>query len=542
METFYQHSRFYRERSNSAPPTPTPFSEPSKRVNLLGESQAYDLETVTYHEARDRWELQHMKEECSKWITRLGKLHNRGHRANPDIKNFIMASINYAQELLTLKFHLVGPDKIHFIPEKDRKAVMASIDRVKLLIMCIGWRFDYMAVLFSAVNNAKATEKLVWSEILWEWVDTGKKWPRLNLKAFWDPTRPLLDGLNEELNAEIPRMRRLMDTLEIKNQNDKEFLKEASGAEPEDTKKDDKKASSTGRTWKMPGNIPYEFNIQFRHEMSGAAHRPKPSRLPVWFNNIIKEGGELILDCIKDQASLIEDYIPVAPAPAWAWTRYKSLKGFSKLCTASASVSMWKRFHKSLSKKEVPSTGFILLKHRVVTEIILAEHQAELKKKKPQQQQEEDSGDTGDAEGHQENIELEAMSGGQAAGAEEQTEDAGWQTDDSETQMQTQTGDAHSADSQTVDSQATDSQGTDAGKPKADAGTQTMAAGAQVAGTGAGDQVVEEGEQEVDAGGQPEAAEEQTADTAAQNCDAQTAEVQTNDAGKQVVHAETQTH
>ncbi|KAF3065821.1 hypothetical protein GL218_09333 [Daldinia childiae] len=346
-------------RSSSAPPYSLKGVEEHERVATTFRTR--DLETTIFDEERRRKELVALRDEFSDFSNNFGKraLHFQSIRQNPTLRGFFDTTRDFDQELLDLKFQLASPNgQLYFLPEEDADNAISCIRRTTTILLSARWHI-WRCVELSAFHARYETgEGLVWSTTLKRYVYPGKLAAELECQMCWDKARPRLEGLLRELRKEIPHIRQIVGRLE--GSRKPPFLRELKEASPHS------KASKTSALLSCLSSGTRSGSHQY--EMSGGLSTDKARKTPTWINNVKVrlEGG-----IINDPTEVDFSAIPVR-------IRYRELKAREKLQGGENLEAMrdaWVAFRDDLDKRAgVPSTDVILLRHKVVTEVILSEH------------------------------------------------------------------------------------------------------------------------------------------------------------------------
>ncbi|XXH04492.1 hypothetical protein Hte_010908 [Hypoxylon texense] len=368
MATFYPSHRRHHCRSDSAPPTP---SAPSEREAIqrfaidARKSIADDLETVTYRETRHRRHVLSLVEDCSKECSaahpKVGWRKNM-FRANTLVRRFTDANIGYDQQLMYLDFHLAGPDRIHFLPEDDAEEAAASLYRAKTAIAGADWKMQRAAYLWNRRGSPPAAECKKKkkegggdAQTKPEVIMRPNRYVELKKDAlFWDEVRPQFDVLLDALREEVSRIRYVVYCLDHVKKQEVGYFQEG---------------FSRGEKFKRL--LLCEFTPTLRSErpvvkMSGALQAD---------GTVHNKRG--FIDCLKAKLEDIRAKDPMAAeAPAGTWIRYKVIKRGDKHRSPEESITAWAAFRQDLESTSKPfNSGTALLRNKVETKIILAEHQ-----------------------------------------------------------------------------------------------------------------------------------------------------------------------
>ncbi|OTA60061.1 hypothetical protein K449DRAFT_384826 [Hypoxylon sp. EC38] len=348
--------RRHHYRSKSAAPAPVP-SEPKHCwhgtvTQSIGRPN--DLESITYREAQQRRNAKALRDEWSVSSDNVAKgaLHYKPFRDNPYLRGFLDAARSYDQELLYLQFHLGGPNKIHFLPREDTEKAIASLHRARSTLSSAGWRVKRCVDLLNVHASCKATGDVVWSEALERAVDTGKLELEIKYHNFWMMTRPRFKPLLEELWIEIPRMRRIIRQLD--RNRDPLFMRQVKEDACSAVPRASNRQGGLGLTTTTSGSR--------LNEMSSVLRSSKTKKSPTCVNNL---GTKL----------------EVSSAAAASQIRYGAIRAREKFRgpdKPEASKATWAAFRENLDNQTgPPSSGRIILRHKVETRLLLAERRIE---------------------------------------------------------------------------------------------------------------------------------------------------------------------
>ncbi|KAI4863941.1 hypothetical protein F4820DRAFT_425236 [Hypoxylon rubiginosum] len=361
MAIFYDSYRRHRCRSDSAPPSP---SAPTEREAIqrfvidTRTSIADDLETVTYRETRHRKDVLSLVEDCSKECS--ATLHKVGwrknmFRANQLVRRLTDTNIEYDQQLMYLDFHLAGPDRIHFLPGDDAEEAAASLYRAKTAIADAGWQMQRTAYLWNRRGSPPAEEKEGDAQTKPEPAVRSNRYQDLKNDAlFWKEVRPQFDVLLEALREEVSRIRYVVYCLDCVKKQEVGYFQEGFSREE-----------------KFKRLLLCDFTPTIRSE-----------RRPVEMSGAIQADGAAhkkltFVECLKVKFEKIKAHDRMAAeAPAGTWIRYKIIKHGDKRRSPEESIAAWAAFRQDLDSKSRPfNSGTALLRNKVETKIILAEHQ-----------------------------------------------------------------------------------------------------------------------------------------------------------------------
>ncbi|KAI1654609.1 hypothetical protein F4813DRAFT_392608 [Daldinia decipiens] len=344
-------------RSSSAPPCSSRGEEEHERV--ISTPRTRDLETTIFDEERRRKELLILRDEFSDLSDSFSKraLHFQNIRQNPTLRGFFDTARDFDQELLDLKFQLAGPNQLYFLPEEHAENAIRCIRRTTTVLLSARWQI-WRCVELSAVHTGHETgEPLVWSATVKKYVYPGKIAAELEYQRCWDKARPWLERLLGELRREVPRMRWIVGQLE--GSREPSFIRHLKEASPHS------KVSKTSVL--LPCLSSGARSGDHQYEMSGGLSIDKARKTPTWINNMkVRLEGRVINDPTEVDFSAIPVRI-----------RYRELKARKKLQGGENLEAMrdaWVAFRDDLDKRAgAPSTDIILLRHKVVTEVILSE-------------------------------------------------------------------------------------------------------------------------------------------------------------------------
>ncbi|KAI2785560.1 hypothetical protein F4815DRAFT_26250 [Daldinia loculata] len=353
-------------RSSSAPPFSSRGEEEHEHV--ASTIRTRDLETTIFDEERRRKKLLALRDAFSDFLENFSKraLHFQSVRQNPTLRGFFDTARDFDQELLDLKFQLAGPNQLYFLPEEDAENAIRCIRRTTAVLLSARWQI-WRCVELAAFHAGRGTgEPLVWSATLKKYVYPGKLAAELEYQMCWDKARPWLEGRLGELRREVPRMRWIVGRLE--GGREPSFIRDLKETSPHS------KASKTSALLPCLNSGTRSGNQQY--EMSGGLSTDKARKTPTWINNMkVRLEGRIVNDPTEVDFSAIPVRI-----------RYRELKAREKLQGGENLEAMrdaWVAFRDDLDKRAgAPSTDVILLRHKVVTEVILSERRLQQAREK----------------------------------------------------------------------------------------------------------------------------------------------------------------
>ncbi|KAI1143705.1 hypothetical protein F5Y05DRAFT_417957 [Hypoxylon sp. FL0543] len=367
MEGEHRNSRRHHHRSHSAA---TPSVSPESKRWHATPAQANDLETIAYREARRRREVLALKREWSARSDGAAKraLHHKPVRSDARLRGFLDAARAYDQELMYLEFLLDGPRKVHYLAPRFAESAVASLRRAGAALAGAGWRIRRCVDLLDDHAGRDASRKMVWNEVLRRMADTGTVDVELQYYEFVRGARARIKPLLEALQREIPRMRWIVHHLD--RNRVPLFVRRL---------KDDASRS----------NVPMASTQQ----VEASADTRSGSRS--------NEMSGVLLEDDVQRSSTCAGNLEAGSAAVTLQLRYQVLKAREKLRgveKAEVSRAAWMAFREDLDNQTgPPSTDMILLRHRVDTNIILAERQIQqLGAQNPSESHEDNGGRTRD--------------------------------------------------------------------------------------------------------------------------------------------------
>ncbi|KAI0844845.1 hypothetical protein F5Y00DRAFT_273519 [Daldinia vernicosa] len=365
-------------RSSSAPPFSSRGEEEHERVAITITTR--DLETTIFDEHRRRKELLALRDAFSDFSSNFSKraLHFQSVRQNPTLRGFFDTTRDFDQELLDLKFQLAGPNRIYFLPEEDAENAIRCIRRTTAVLLSARWQIWRYVELSAVHAGREAGDPLVWSASLKKYVCPGKITAELECQMCFDKARPWLERLLGELRREVPRMRWIVGQLE--GRREPSFIRDLKEAGPHS------KAPKTSALLPFLSFGTRSGNHQY--EMSGGLSTDKARMTPTWINNMM----------VRLEGRIVNDPAEVDFSAILVRIRYRELKAREKLQGGENLEAMrdaWVAFRDDLDKRTgAPSTDLILLRHKVITEMILSERRL-------QQAREQEGGASGEDGGAQ---------------------------------------------------------------------------------------------------------------------------------------------
>ncbi|KAI1770450.1 hypothetical protein F4818DRAFT_263206 [Hypoxylon cercidicola] len=362
MATFYLARERHRRRSDSAPPSHSAPSEEEaiQRFAISARTSiADDLETVTYRETRHRKKVQSLLEDCSKECSathhRVGWRKNMFRRSRL-VRRFTDTNIDYDQQLMYLDFHLAGPDRIQFLPEDNAEEAVACLTRAKTAIVSAGWQMQRTAYLWDR-RRVPSTEQEAEGNAQTNpvQIERSKAHQELNKDAlFWKEVRPQFDVLLETLREEVLRIRYVVYCLDSVKKQEVEYFR------------GDFSRGEKFRRLLLCDFTPTIGSGGPLDEMSGALQ----------VDGVHKKQGTFIARLKVRLEEIKANDLSAAEAPASAWIRYKVIKQHGKRRSPEESIAAWAAFRRDLQGMSTSfNSGIALLRVKVETKIILAEHQ-----------------------------------------------------------------------------------------------------------------------------------------------------------------------
>ncbi|KAI1477804.1 hypothetical protein F4774DRAFT_387745 [Daldinia eschscholtzii] len=363
MASMRNNPRRRHNRSSSTPPLWLPREDEQQQRRVASKTiRPHDLETTIYQEELRRRELQDLRDEYSDFNSNLSRraLHFKNVRENPTLRGFFDTARDFDQELLDLKFQLAGPNEIYYVPEEDAENAVRCIRRTMAVLVSARWQIWRCVDLWEVHARHDTGDKLIYSAVLKKFVSPGMLAIELECHRNWQKGRPWLERLLGELKSEVPRMRWIVSQLE--ENRGPSFIRDL------------KESSPRGKNSKAPAFLPSCLTSGQRsgsrqYEMSGALPTDESNtrKTSTWVNNMkLRLEGHTINDPTEVDLSAVPARI-----------RYRELKAREKLQGGENLEAMrdaWVAFQDDLDKRTgPPSTDVILLRHKVVTEVILAE-------------------------------------------------------------------------------------------------------------------------------------------------------------------------
>ncbi|KAI1804309.1 hypothetical protein F4811DRAFT_284152 [Daldinia bambusicola] len=350
------HQRY--ERSGSTPPLSFP-QEDEQHKRDTTTFRTHDLETALYDEERRRKELQALRDEYSDFTNNFGRhaLHYKSVRENRTLRGFFDTAREFDQELLDLKFLLLaGPNQIRYLPVEDAENAKGCIRRTMAVLGTARGHIWRCVDLWADHAHHDPGDKLVYSVVLKKFISPGMLDAELKCQRNWEKCGSQLERLLKDLKSEVPRMRRIVRQLE--GNKELSFVRELK-----------KKKNPPGKASKAPAFLPACLSSagSRRYEMSGALPADDSAhKTPTWVNNMkVRLEGHTVNDPMEVDLGAVPGRI-----------RYRELKAWEKLQgeeNLEAKRDAWVAFLADLDKRSGPrSTDAIILRHKVVTEVMLA--------------------------------------------------------------------------------------------------------------------------------------------------------------------------
>ncbi|KAI0180620.1 hypothetical protein GGR52DRAFT_588206 [Hypoxylon sp. FL1284] len=390
MATFYLNPRRHRYRSTSAPPAPSAVEATQRLSTATAAGETEDVETATYREARQRSAVLSLaaacSDECSATHHRV-RWRRSTFRRSELARRLADAEIDLDQQLLYLRFRLAGPDPVRFLPDDDARGAAACLRRAQAeaispaaaLMQRTGYLWDRrggggestetVATTATTMTTTTATTAITREKpralTTAEQEERARRHAQLRADdaLFWAQARPQFDALLETLRQEVLRMRYVVYCLDnVKKQEARYFQVGGSSSSPTDT-------IQRLLLCDLASAIPRQQPAPPRVEMSGAL--PGPS-------GVRDEGPGTLVDRLRTRfgGSKTDDEPVAAEAPAGIWLRYKMVKRGDKNRSPEQSRAAWEAFRRELESMARPfNSGTALLRNKVNTKIILADHQ-----------------------------------------------------------------------------------------------------------------------------------------------------------------------
>ncbi|KAI2636555.1 hypothetical protein GGS26DRAFT_604496 [Hypomontagnella submonticulosa] len=244
-------------------------------------ARANDIETTTYHEARQRKEVIFLERQWMKWSDRISKqaLHHQGIRKNPLTCGYLDTVRAYAQELLSLEFHLAGPQKIDFLSQKDGEDAIASILRANAIFAGSSWRIRRCVDLLNRHLNYAHQEnsaQVVSNPTLRKSMQAERLAIEAEYGEFCKKTRTRFETLFEELKKEVVCMKQIVRSID--RSQDLSFLTQL---------KEDTSRGKSSKPQKLFPWLKHSTQTKTRqYEMSGALPVNSAQKTPKWVNNV----------------------------------------------------------------------------------------------------------------------------------------------------------------------------------------------------------------------------------------------------------------
>ncbi|KAI1378461.1 hypothetical protein F4677DRAFT_413350 [Hypoxylon crocopeplum] len=379
MEATHRSYLRHHHRSSSLPPSWAALQEHDGGVNATKRIRANSLETTTYEESKQREGIKVLMEECSTQLTTIAKraMHFKAVRENPVLRGYLDTARDYAHQLQDLHFHLSGPDKIDFLPQEGREQAIASLRRAKVTLASACWRVRRYIELCAISILRPATRVYVWDNVLRKEVDVNKQAAERNVHEFWKKEKPKFGPLLHELKEEILRMKSVVQHLDrSKNppfiaQLEEEALRGRPCIIPPFLRSID---PADRRPDEMSGALPVDKG----HKTQASVNKTQAvvnkaqdfiDKLKIGlFERLVINSG---MDFEPDFADRIR-YRVLETKDKWLWAKKPDV-----------AIAAWAAFREDLDKKPgPPSTGTILLTHKVDTQRLLAER----KRQQPEDQ------------------------------------------------------------------------------------------------------------------------------------------------------------